>query len=62
MAEHSGNGSRDVCPGIIAYTMLKTGRSHHEPGGNYLERIAVFRETDTVTVAPAALVIFEGGQ
>ena len=24
---------------IIAYTMLKTGRSYHELGGNYLEQI-----------------------
>ena len=24
---------------VIAYTMLKTGRSYHELGGNYLEQI-----------------------
>jgi transposase len=50
---------------IIAYTMLKTGRSYHELGGNYLEQInkdqlqryfvkRLQKLGLTVTVAPAA--------
>jgi len=50
---------------IIAYTMLKTGRTYHELGGNYLERINADQLQRyyvkrlqklglTVTVAPAA--------
>jgi hypothetical protein len=50
---------------IIAYTMLKTGRTNHELGGNYLERINADQLQRyyvkrlqklglTVTVAPAA--------
>lgn len=50
---------------IIAYTMLKTGRSYHELGGSYLERInkdqlqryfvkRLQKLGLTVTVAPAA--------
>ena len=50
---------------IIAYTMLKTDRTYHELGGNYLERINADQLQRyyvkrlqklglTVTVAPAA--------
>ena len=50
---------------IIAYTMLKAGRSYHELGGNYLEQInkdqlqryfvkRLQKLGLTVTVVPAA--------